>query len=286
MAVIEEEIETRKLLTPYINRLDTFLKMESGYPFADEDEIMDPISTFLCNSPFFGQKYANKLFHDLGHIVCYPINAQIIEGIPPRDFLETCAKGRKRIMQSVLTEFKTIFSLVDLSDIVNENMDIFNMWNKAKWSGSHPINIISTLQTGEHIVSTEENALFRIILNAINNSEKAVTRKFKETKIEGQIKLYCRTETGKIVLDVYDNGIGFNSLLREIDYSPSGYEIPLSVLIEHSKGISGFTKMHLGGTGQGLGIMEHQAKLLGIEMFIVNPNMVDGSCISMKFGQH
>lgn len=288
-----EEREIRGAVLAYTTPYNKFLEGTAEFPF-NTTSLAGRLGLLLNESPTFGEDYNIKFGHDLfGTLQSFPVNARgqfdrvrfEREGMGEltQEAAEICARGIVRVINSVLLEYDFTPEPVDLAGVVNENIDIFNLWNKAEWTRhTQPADVISGIERGLWIVQGQEDALFRVVLNAVNNSRKAIEARYKLATI-GKIEFGVRDKDGETVLDISDDGIGFS---RHID--PDSIlepELPLTALVTDGRADSWFRQSGLGGTGHGLGIIQHLSGLMGAEVFIANPKLVDGSRLSIKFPQ-
>lgn len=283
----ETEARVRQAANSYTTRIDAFLNRTANYPSLKED--IEELFYLQLERAGFKTDAIARLAHDLLPILTYPLpngRGMPIERIPRRE-LELCARSRERIVGSMLADFGVSLTPVDIAGIVQDDIDFCNLKNEAaRYTGRRvdPTTVITSLESGRWVVSSQEDALFRIILNARRNSGKAIEAVHPEWQTGGKIGFEARTEDGRTVLDIIDNGCGFGRLFGRINYRPIEDEIPLRSIIQQSKGISGFERDGLEGTGHGLGIMQHFGDLLGITITVRNPKLADESRVSLIFG--
>lgn len=271
----EDEAIIREAVGAHTARIDTFLNGIADYP-SDRLEgifLYDTIGYVTSFEP--GAR--SKIGHDINHFSSYERNCY--PEIPARSDLEVCARGRKRIMRSVLAEFGVVREQIDLYGVVQDNVHFLSMWNK--WE--HLVTAVSCVEPGKWLVSSQEDVLFRILLNVTRNGQQAIRYRFGGTNTEGKMRFECRETRGQTILDISDNGQGFNVLFEHINYRPTEEDILLADIIDKSRGVSGFNKVGLGGSGHGLGIMKHLGDIIGVTITVKNPRLIDGACVSLGF---
>lgn len=234
----------------------------------------------LFGSSRFGPEYCGKLNHDLTPAVTLlKYGVYYIEESPPIQGLRAVATTIRHLLGSVGVEFGAHASQVDLSQLTEEAISYFESIDEVLETPEDKksqIKFISHLEPRRWLAFAQEDALFRILYNLATNSRKAIRYKHGKQGTGGEIKFSAREQGNFISLAIEDNGAGFRG------FFPAMEEIPLPEVLKHGEGISRFKEAGFGGTGSGLGICQHLADLIGAEIFITNPEKIEGARVSIK----
>lgn len=262
--------------------LDLFLKDEGPYPRKDEAAYQ--LAKILEADPLFGSDYASKLMHDLAPLSLYAIQLSSVETNPYElsRKLKIIAAARKRIINSVLAELVCKQKPVDLYTITQELQELFDIYWHTPWTEKieHPTTLVLNIPKPTQILG-HEDIVFRILLNILKNSKKAINLRLLQKKTPGRIEVVFKPK--KNTLTITDNGIGFGVLFKEMKIQTKKLEVKLSHIVQNDHAVSGFGKTAVGGTGRGLGIINHLNTLIGAEVLIANPKKVRGSQILIFF---
>lgn len=271
-------VSAKKAIVP----LDLYLTSKGPYPRKDEAAYQ--LAKILQTDPHFGADYASKLMHDLAPLSLYAIQLSSVEQNQKElsRKLKIIAAARKRIINSVLAELIIEPKPVDLYIITQELQELFDIYWHTPWTEKieHPTTLDIKIPKKTQVLG-QEDIVFRILLNILKNSKKAINLRLLHKKTVGRIEIVFKPK--KNTLTIVDNGIGFGALFKDMKIQTKKSEIELSHIVKNDHAVSGFGKTVVGGTGRGLGIINHLSTLIGAEVLIANPKKVTGSRASIRF---
>lgn len=245
--------------------------------------IGDVTHNAIPNHPALGFEYGNDFAHDIGLL-----NGQVVEanraGKMGRNLLETFIAANRHMLLSVLQEFQTTLSSVDLTGITN---NVANMMRRTR--SNLTVNV--DINPEASVVKSQEDLLFRVLFNLAKNGVKgiAATDRVVDDSDEivqitpGQLRIDTERVDDKVAIEVEDSGVGFSHhpffTGRAID--PSRVYIPLEDVVGEKR-VSGFKQAGGEGSGRGLQIILKYARMTEGQAFVKHPDLSRGAVVRVE----
>lgn len=269
----KQDLEIIASIDHYLSVLAQTAQSPTEELFKKGDELYSEVKEALNSSPRFDFYYLGDLFHDLEMI--WNISGML--GWEHPGIAELYAKVAGHVVGSIKQEIMPKMNTVDLAGLINEIKTLFDT-NTSVFEKE--TRFLSSLSPGLTVLS-QDDVLFRIIYNLTRNSEKSIKLRHGESGKGGLVNFGARRTSDFILLDIADNGVGFGGLLKKINFQTNNNNIPLSEILNQSRGVSWFQEVGAGGFGKGLRICQHLTDLIGAKICIRNPNLTEGSLVSI-----
>ncbi len=171
-----------------------------------------------------GSSIAHELNNPLGGMLSFLqlIKMDLSAESPWRgdiDEMEKAARRCRDIVQSLLgfTRKSTpdAIETIDLREVVEQALKITELQTRSMGIGVH-----YELPSEPVEARGQFNSLAQALRNFLQNAQEAITERRRHAKIQGEIKVTLRIENDSNVIEIIDNGVGFDPKLGDLIYHP------------------------------------------------------------------
>jgi signal transduction histidine kinase/PAS domain-containing protein len=171
-----------------------------------------------------GSSIAHELNNPLGGMLSFLqlIKMDMAENSPWRDDIdemENAARRCRDIVQSLLgftrKSMQDAIENIDLREVVEQALKITELQTRS-------MGITVHYELPNHPVEArgQFNSLAQALRNFLQNAQEAITERRRHTKIQGEIKVTLRVENNCNMIEIFDNGAGFDPKLGDLIYHP------------------------------------------------------------------
>lgn len=273
-----------------LGMVDTLLELNANRKTLEEQlarfySTRFDLNNLLRASGQFGTEFLADLNHDLAASPS-EASAGIYGGIDNYPACRTLLKGIRYILGSIDQEFVVKFEPVNVTKLVTEVIKYSEAGFQISSGVGYPrIKFILDVNPEAVVAKSQTDILFRIFDNLARNSAKELglgddePKPRKKTPI-GEIRFPISQTGTKIKLDIIDNGDGLSRYFKSFGLIVEDKTIPLSeVLKQREKATESLRINH--GSGRGWRVCQRLASMIGAEIYIANPSLVQGTSISV-----
>jgi len=171
-----------------------------------------------------GSSIAHELNNPLGGMLSFLqlIKMDLAENSVWRDDIDEMEKAARRcrdIVQSLLgftrKSNQDAIENIDLREVVEQALKITELQTRSMGIVVHYILPSAPMETRGQF-----NFLAQALRNFLQNAQEAITEKRQHTKFQGEIKVTLKMENDNNVIEIVDNGVGFDPKLGDLIYHP------------------------------------------------------------------